>query len=888
MTDRLYRLGLGLLALVCANWVAPASAQASAEASQASGDGAQGGVVEEVLVTGQQLAGPRVDLKSTTTTFDLEAIRVLQPGSIYDILETVPGVELSGGPRANGISVNIRGFSDNEDVLTIVDGAVKNFEKYRFGAVSLEPEMLRELTVSRGPASAIQGSGAIGGVIEMETKDARDFLDDGQRIGGFAKLGYADNNDELLTIGSIYGRPTDSLDLLLSYTRRDASDLELSTGDTLPFSASSPEALLAKTEWTGQIASVGLSYTRTSTEGRELFDTAAFNNGVNGQVLRETVDDTLATYIDIDPASALINTTISVAYTDTRVNEQGIDASDSLTNRIWDYEYDIWSTRLHNTADFALPGTAGLTVQTGIQAIQEERTTDITGIDGEPTDSVLSQPSGRTLNWGAYLQGELTYGGFTATAGHRWDNNSTEVLEQEAIELLAVSGTAPKIDQDAGLFNYRLEYAFDRVPVRLFHSYVEAARYPKIDEYFTQGTFSLCVRDSSDAERLATSLAADQRSTQETIDAATALSLAEVESFAAEQIAERDSLIQAAEAQLALFIEQANALNEADPVGYPEAQRDADIATARGQTDSFINAATLTAEQNITFFTDQINAGLETDIASSQARLAGIFADVGLEDPNVDLDALDIPTRTTLPEPFQTLQVCGELFQPELATNREWGIAYDKSGLLRADDTLRLKFTYFRTEVDQVLESLNSNPLDPTSQPGEEDTWGYEVESTYVFGGYRFDLTYNHSEGETRRFRIVNNPEGTNALNDTQYAFITDDRLDLPADQLALTARWISKSLRWELGFRATLQFSREALQLVDDQAVRTTQPSVSELDIYATWRPRERTDIRFTANNVTNAEFLVVGGITDDRDLVLGNFNVGRLMRLSITQYFQ
>ncbi len=882
----------GVLSLLCADDLS-AQAPADEPVLEESGSGSEVVLkavsVKSQQVAGQQLSGPQFDIKSTQTTFDLKAIQELQPANVFDILADVPSVDLTGGPRANGISINIRGFGDNEDVLTIVDGALKNFEKYRFGNVLPEPELLRELTVSRGPASVLQGSGAIGGVIEMETKDAADFLKGDDRLGGFVKLGYADNNNELLTIGTLYGRPTESTDALLSFTRRDSDDLELSTGDELPYSAASPEAWLGKAEWTLDSAVLGVSYSATSTAGLELFDASAFRNGVNGRVHRKTDDQTWASYLNFDPAHDWIDGQVSVAYSDARVDEQSVSADGQLLPRGWDFEYDIWSGRAHNKATLLSTTNQILTLQFGVQAIEEKRTTRITSLNGEAsTESQLSQPSGKTLNWGSYLQAAWDIYNATATVGYRWDRNSSEVLQAESRALLQANGLPTRIDQREGLLNYRLDYHFESLPVTLFHSYVETVRYPKLDEYFTQSNFSHCVRDSSPAEILVSQLQASQRETRAGIATATQSTGNSITAFTERENAARDNQIALLEAQRAAWIAAGQAaVNDG---AWTQTQYDAALLQTNQITDNAIGQAQLIAQNNIGIYSNQVNDSLAATVTALQSNYIAQLAAAGISDPDIDLASLTLPTKTTLPEPYESLQVCGALYEPEYARNREWGIAYASSALLTDNDQLQMKFTYYITRVSNLLESINSNPADPASQPGREKVWGYELESTYIIDGWRFDLAYNKGKGEIGGFRLVDNPNGTSALDSRIYRYDTHRKYDMPADEIALTTRWISPGLAWEFGVRASYKYGRDAKEFISDnsaEAVVVRQSSITQYDLFAGWKPLKNTQLRLSIDNANNTRYKIPGGVDADDSLVLGNYNTGRNVKFSVTQYF-
>ena len=154
-------------------------------------------IVDEIEVFADDLRYEiELDRLQSANILGVEAIQRVQSSDVYELLSSMPGVEIQGGITTGGKSFSIRGFGDNEDVLVQIDGVTQNFEKYRAGTgVEIEPELLKEIAVFRGGTSVAQGAGYLGGVVQMETKDARDFLED-DRAGGTIRWGWKNNNDE--------------------------------------------------------------------------------------------------------------------------------------------------------------------------------------------------------------------------------------------------------------------------------------------------------------------------------------------------------------------------------------------------------------------------------------------------------------------------------------------------------------------------------------------------------------------------------------------------------------------------------------------------------------------------------------------------------------------
>ncbi|NIF24569.1 TonB-dependent siderophore receptor [Pantoea sp. Acro-835] len=103
---------------------------------------------------------------------------------VAEIIRTMPGVNLTGnsssGQRGNNRQIDIRGMGP-ENTLILVDGMpVSSRNSVRYGwrgerdtrgdSNWVPPEMIDRIEVIRGPAAALYGNGAMGGVVNIITK----------------------------------------------------------------------------------------------------------------------------------------------------------------------------------------------------------------------------------------------------------------------------------------------------------------------------------------------------------------------------------------------------------------------------------------------------------------------------------------------------------------------------------------------------------------------------------------------------------------------------------------------------------------------------------------------------------------------------------------------
>lgn len=170
------------------------------------------------------------EVPSTVSVQDERQIDQQNIKNIQDLIRYEPGVSVSGGNSRFGLSgFTIRGIGGNR-VLTQVDG-VSVADGFAFGMFldarrdQVDLDTVKQVEIIRGPASSLYGSDAIGGAVSFITKDARDYLDDGDDIYVRAKTGYDGADDSWLRSGTVAGR-YESLDTLVHLGRRtgQASD----------------------------------------------------------------------------------------------------------------------------------------------------------------------------------------------------------------------------------------------------------------------------------------------------------------------------------------------------------------------------------------------------------------------------------------------------------------------------------------------------------------------------------------------------------------------------------------------------------------------------------------------------------------------------------------
>jgi vitamin B12 transporter len=142
---------------------------ATAPAAQA--QTAPTGAEQQVVVTANRTPQPLSSVLGDLSVVDRAAIERSGALSVADLLARQPGVEISrsGGPGAT-TSVFIRG-AENRHTAVYIDGV--RVDSQSTGGPLWEQiplEQIDRIEVLRGPAAAIYGSDAVGGVVQLFTK----------------------------------------------------------------------------------------------------------------------------------------------------------------------------------------------------------------------------------------------------------------------------------------------------------------------------------------------------------------------------------------------------------------------------------------------------------------------------------------------------------------------------------------------------------------------------------------------------------------------------------------------------------------------------------------------------------------------------------------------
>jgi hemoglobin/transferrin/lactoferrin receptor protein len=446
------------------------------------------------LVLGAGVEKVAIDTPQSVSVVEQEDIDQEQAATVGDVLKRIPGVNTSGSDRAFGQTFNIRGIGAPESageegrIIVTVDGATKFYEQYRMGGFFSDPELYKKVEVLRGPASStLYGSGALGGVINFVTKDASDFIADGDTGALRLKGGFNSNRNGWLSSVVFAQRMSPDAEFLLSGNVRRADPYVTGNGAEIRSSDFSAWSGLAKGTFNvGEEGRLRLSYQQWDSDADDQDYAQVGTQSLFGTVDRHVVDRTgVVSYENPFSDNDWLDVKVSASYSDTRVDQTdatgnpgfGLTCATSLLFCDTEYGYRTWQFNVQNTSAWRGENWENFLTY-GWQTAYQLRTAEPITLAGTP-GGINFHPEGTDLKTGLFVQNEFVWDErLTIIPGLRLDwhrlspGRSTGLTASDTD-----TAVSPKIAA-----HYRVN---DHVA--LFGSIAHTERFATLDEVFSTG-----------------------------------------------------------------------------------------------------------------------------------------------------------------------------------------------------------------------------------------------------------------------------------------------------------------------------------------------------------------------------------------------------------------
>jgi hemoglobin/transferrin/lactoferrin receptor protein len=466
---------LVLVPLAGALFASVAKAQSSPSASVVP---AEGDVLEldTITVTSGKTEDKVINDLAGSSVITRQQIDLFQSSRISDVLKGVPGVAVQETGTDPGQAVNIRGLQDFGRVNVLVDGARQDYQVSGHGANGtfyLDPELIGQVDVVRGPVSTVYGSGAIGGVVSFRTRTIDDILKPDEQYGAVQKLGVGTNGAGFFTNSMVGARIGTAADVFGQLLYRNTGNYRDGNGDTIRDSDS---------ELTSGLFKFNLypadGHTVSGSALLQNYDFA--NNGDTGTGTRFRNDVTANTftlgYRFSRPDIQWFDLNVKAYYTTTEDRKRvvtpsrtygglGVKPGDPLTYSMETAGFDI-----SNTARFETFGL-GHALTIGIDGAQDRGETD----DRAGGYGSAFTPSGERRLFGGFIQDEVRVTPWLRAIG---------ALRFDSYEL-----NGGGISSDGSRVSPKITVGVAPIQgIEFYGTYAEGYRAPSITETLIQGS----------------------------------------------------------------------------------------------------------------------------------------------------------------------------------------------------------------------------------------------------------------------------------------------------------------------------------------------------------------------------------------------------------------
>ncbi len=403
--------------------------------------------VEEIVVVAHKHARARRDVAATVSTFAGDDMRFELASSVADVFRYAPGIDFeTAGARFGSESINIRGISGNR-VAVLVDGVpisdqfdVGNFSNATRDLVSAG--FVDQVEVLHGPASALYGSSAIGGVVAMRTVDPALRTGQPGQSGKLAGSWRGDDasvqttvlqgvsGDRFSVLAGISGRQGEQPDAAAVGENIDQRDFESRAG-LLKFALEGPSGGTLQ-------ANLYLRDSDVRSGLQSMLGTGRFrsNTALRG-------DDNYRTHVAsleyrFGSGSRLVDEGVLRAYTqgsDIRqrtYDERGLARRPVAIDRYFSFEQQARGVEANLQKSFSI-GAFGHRIGYGLEYRERETEEFRDGIETGLDDGLVSNvllgevfplrdfPISTTTEWGAYIEDSISSGRWSLITALRWD-----------------------------------------------------------------------------------------------------------------------------------------------------------------------------------------------------------------------------------------------------------------------------------------------------------------------------------------------------------------------------------------------------------------------------------------------------------------------------------
>ncbi len=410
--------------------------------------------IEQIIVVANKAERSIRSVAANVTILSQDQFELEMANSIADVLRYTPGIDYeAAGTRFGTEGVNIRGIGGNR-VALLVDG-IPMSDQFDVGSFSnatrdfVNAGFVQHAEVLHGPASALYGSAAIGGVVALRTPVPTELTGTAQQ-GGSLLSNWNESDGSLHGVG-IQAIRNDRLGLLLGVGLRNGEELDSATTDvnldSRDYERRSAIIKISTKDRAGNEWSAGYYHQLSDVESN--LNSILGSGRFRSTTALESDDtyrmDTFSVDYQFAADGGLIDTGVVRAYTSkTDIDQKTLDergrASRPVSiDRLFQFNQELNGIELNLQREiigesFSHHIGFGLEFrQRRTEELRDGLETDI--VNGAQTRILLGEafplrdfPISRSTDWGAYVEDSVEWQNWTIIAGLRADRYTLDAI----------------------------------------------------------------------------------------------------------------------------------------------------------------------------------------------------------------------------------------------------------------------------------------------------------------------------------------------------------------------------------------------------------------------------------------------------------------------------
>ena len=425
-------------------------------------------VLDEIKVEGKRLE------QAHPVTIDLEKEEQYQINSVFDLFKKESSVELGGGGASNAKRIYIRGVESSTLNMTL-DGASQgtNIFQHRGNEIGINPDILKVVNVKTAPGAS--KGGALGGSVEMTTKDAQDFVKNGKTQGGIIKAGYSTNTHSKSASLTAYGVYDKHYGVLASVSGVNSDNYKDGNNDEMLATAYQDRNYLLKLTLDDiNNHDLKISFNQNSNSGDMQWGKTGSDKGlnVNPALLEDVISTTTSYTLQHDYSNGnLLNLDTNIYFTNIEVDREKYD---------YQYDNDTAGLKLQNHFYLDTKSTKNK-ISVGVQFENEESSSNapVTSIAATPSHYASTSSNNKAV----FIQNKTTIDKLDINYGVRFDKYEFESGLGEASDTTTSPnfGLDYKINENSNVYaNYgKSSRMSGTIPFTWAMNIVDGATYSK-------------------------------------------------------------------------------------------------------------------------------------------------------------------------------------------------------------------------------------------------------------------------------------------------------------------------------------------------------------------------------------------------------------------------